>query len=140
MDRGTVGARKEILAYTAHAIGEPRRIKEIRLVERRDQVVELIDGKILAEALDECALDIARIVVTVEQRDDEVCAHPKQNRFGREAGRIAQTDIGLFLLFDRKCFNCANSRLFHKSTAFTDATGFVKLRQPEFIRQRILYA
>ena len=108
-----LGAGDEFLAHAPRALGIGGRIEVTGAIQRRDQVFDRFDCNVLAEALDERGLDIAERRRAVEQRDDEIRAHPEQNRFGRDRGRIAQAHHRLPLLLDGKGFDLANLRLIH---------------------------
>ena len=111
--RRTVGTREKFLAHVPLALMKRGRVEKVRTIERRDQLLELLDRDHLAEALRKRGLDILQRHPAVEQRDDKVRAHPEHDRLGREPARIAQADQRLILLLDRESLDGANLRIFH---------------------------
>ena len=112
--RRTVGTREKFLAHDALALVKRRRVEKVRTIERRDQLVELLDRNHLAEALRKRELNVFQRHPAVEQRHDEVRAHPEHDSLGREPARIAQTDQRLIVLLDGESLDGANLRIFHR--------------------------
>src|ERR1700730_15867581 len=62
MNRWPLWAGLKLLAHATHALGKFGRIEKVGLVERRDEIAQLVEWQVLAEALDERAPDIARVI------------------------------------------------------------------------------
>ena len=90
------------------------RVEKVRTIQRRDQIVELLERDHLAEALRKRELDVLQRHPAVEQGHDEVRTHPEHDRLGRQPARIAQTDQRLILLLDRESLDGANLWIFHR--------------------------
>src|SRR5579862_3966006 len=111
--RRTVGASEKFLAHTSLTLLKCGRVEKVGAIERLDQFVELLEWNHLAEALRKRGLDILQGHPAVEQRDDEVRAHPEHDRLGRQSARIAQAGQRLILLLDGEGLDGTNLWVFH---------------------------
>ena len=86
----------------APAARERRAVEEAVLVERRRQRLDLLGGDQLALAPHDLRLDVDDRMLAVEECDDPKEPDRKHDDRGGVARRIAQRDVALALVLDRK--------------------------------------
>jgi len=104
----------EFLTDRVHARSIGGRFEEEALIERRDQSVKVVGGQRFPEAFGKCSLKVGLGVGAIEQRHQKISAHPDHNWRWRDTAWIAQADVSLPILFNRKGLDRPNLWFLHR--------------------------
>ncbi len=104
----TAGRAEERVVDRSTAAGEGRALEKAVRVELADELREICSrAHLLAVALEQPAWIVRDRMLAVEQRDDLDQIDRQHDDLGDVASRIAQRDVPLAFLLDRKCLDRA---------------------------------